>query len=78
MPCRIGALALMILASAGFAIAEPVKTSKERLSDKAADDQRVDNCRVPPERRGPTIRPDCSGNAVPTAGQAHSGPPAPR
>lgn len=35
------------------------KTSKERLSDKASDDQRVDNCHVPLERRGPTPRPDC-------------------
>ena len=36
----------------------PVKTGKERLSDKASDEQRVDNCNVPPDRRGPKIRPD--------------------
>jgi hypothetical protein len=36
----------------------PVKTGKERLSSKAADEQRVDNCKVPPERRGTTVRPD--------------------
>jgi hypothetical protein len=35
------------------------QTLKERLSDKASDQQRVDNCRVPPERRGPVPRPDC-------------------
>jgi hypothetical protein len=35
----------------------PVKTGKERLSDKASDEQRVDNCKVPPERQGPTPRP---------------------
>jgi hypothetical protein len=36
----------------------PVKTGKERLGDKASDEQRVDNCKVPPERRGPKPRPD--------------------
>jgi len=34
-------------------------TLKERLSDKASDEQRVDNCKVPPDRRGPKPRPDC-------------------
>lgn len=28
-----------------------LKTGKERLSDKATDEQRVDDCKVPPERR---------------------------
>jgi len=37
---------------------EVVKTGKERLSDKASDDQRVDNCKVPLDRRGPKIRPE--------------------
>jgi hypothetical protein len=36
----------------------PVKTGKEHLSDKASDEQRVDNCNVPLDRRGPKIRPD--------------------
>jgi hypothetical protein len=36
----------------------PEKTGKERLSDKASDEQRVDNCRVPPERRGTKPRPN--------------------
>jgi len=33
--------------------AEPARTAKERLSGKAADEQRVDNCKVPlsPEAR---------------------------
>ncbi len=47
----------------------PVKTGKERLSDKASDEQRVDNCNVPPDRRGAKIRPDdCPGEQrqVPT------------
>jgi hypothetical protein len=37
------------------------KTGKERLSDKASDEQRVDNCKVPLERRGNKPRPsDCA------------------
>jgi hypothetical protein len=39
--------------------AAEVKTLKEKLSDKASDGQRVDNCRVPPDRRGSMPRPDC-------------------
>jgi hypothetical protein len=36
------------------------ETLKERLSDKASDEQRVDNCNVPPEKRGTKPRPaDC-------------------
>jgi hypothetical protein len=34
------------------------ETLKERLGDKASDEQRVDNCKVPPERRGTKVRPD--------------------
>src|SRR6266542_2252714 len=52
-----------------------VKSLKERLSDKASDEQRVDNCRVPPERRGPTPRPGCPGEAdppVPATGQSNT------
>jgi hypothetical protein len=43
--------------------AEPMATLKERLSDKASDNQRVDNCRVAIERRGPKPRPDCKSAA---------------
>jgi hypothetical protein len=39
--------------------AMPTRTVKERLSSKASDEQRVDNCKVPPELRGPKPRPDC-------------------
>jgi hypothetical protein len=35
-------------------------TLKERLGDKASDEQRVDNCGVPPEKRGTKPRPDCA------------------
>jgi hypothetical protein len=34
------------------------KTLKERLGDKASDEQRVDNCKVPADRRGSKARPD--------------------
>ena len=38
--------------------AAPVRTSKERLGNKWSDEQRVDNCKVSPERRGPRPRPE--------------------
>ena len=37
---------------------EPTRTGKERLGGKASDEQRVDNCKVPLDRRGPVSRPD--------------------
>ena len=33
-------------------------TGKERLGEKWTDEQRVDNCKVPPDRRGSRPRPD--------------------
>jgi hypothetical protein len=36
----------------------PAETLKERLSDKASDEQRVNNCKVPKERRGTKPRPE--------------------
>jgi hypothetical protein len=56
---RVLALSCALIMSVAPAIAEEAQTLKERLSDKASDAQRVDNCRVPPERRGPLPRPDC-------------------
>jgi hypothetical protein len=39
-------------------------TAKERLSEKWTDEQRVDNCKVPLDKRGPKPRPDtCPGVA---------------
>ena len=38
--------------------AAPTRTGTERLGGKASDEQRVDNCKVPPDRRGATPRPD--------------------
>jgi hypothetical protein len=60
------ALALSLatfLPATNCATAAEAKTSKERLSSKAADEQRVDNCRVPLDRRGTVPRPDCAGEA---------------
>ena len=47
--------------------ATELKTSKERLSNKAADEQRVDNCRVPVGQRGTVARPDCAAETLPSA-----------
>lgn len=40
------------------------QTLKERLGDKASDEQRVDNCKVPAERRGIKVRPDGCDHGV--------------
>ena len=38
----------------------PVRTGKERLGNKWSDEQRLDNCKVPPDKRGTKARPnDC-------------------
>jgi hypothetical protein len=50
------------------------ETLKERLSGKASDEQRVDNCKVPVDRRGPKIRPEgCSQDDA--SGAAPTKPP---
>lgn len=54
--------ALSLLPPAGAQSGE-VKTSKERLSTKASDEQRIDNCRVPPAQRGSIARPGCAAEA---------------
>jgi hypothetical protein len=57
---RLGSLAAVAgLIFTITASAQELRTLKERLSDKASDNQRVDNCHVPPERRGPVPRPNC-------------------
>jgi hypothetical protein len=46
----------------------PPRTIKERLSSKASDDQRINNCKVPLAQRGPTPRPDvCRAAGATTA-----------
>jgi hypothetical protein len=52
--------------------AAEIKSLKEKLSDKASDEQRVDNCRVPPDRRGTTPRPDCSAERAAASAPAGS------
>jgi hypothetical protein len=63
------ALSCAAIVSLSAAMAQDGQTLKERLSDKASDAQRVDNCRVPPERRGTLPRPDCAekSEAMPEA-----------
>jgi hypothetical protein len=46
----------------------PAKTGKERLSDKASDEQRVDDCKVPPARRGTKVRSTSCDHSGATAG----------
>jgi len=45
---------------------QPVRTAKERLGSKASDEQRVDNCKVPLDLRGPKPRPDQCGDGAST------------
>jgi len=64
------ALSCAILLSVPLAMAQEAQTLKERLSDKASDAQRVDDCHVPPERRGSVSRPDCTEKSEPASPQA--------
>ena len=67
---KVLALSFALIASAPPAVAQEAKTLKERLSDKASDAQRIDNCHVPPERRGALPRPDCPEKPRPAAAEA--------
>jgi hypothetical protein len=40
---------------------QPIRTAKERLGRKASDEQRVNNCKVPPNLHGPKPRSDECG-----------------
>lgn len=57
LPCLTGGVTA--IAEDASAQRTPLKSAKERLSDKASDEQRVNNCRVPLDRRGSKPRPDC-------------------
>jgi hypothetical protein len=48
---------------------QPTRTAKERLGGKASDEQRLDNCKVPLDLRGPKPRPDDCGDAASTLPQ---------
>ena len=76
MTIRVLVLLMSLLLAAPTVMAQVMETLKERLSDKASDAQRVDNCRVPVERRGTKPRPDCP--AQPPAATADSAPSTPR
>jgi hypothetical protein len=69
---NILALSCALFVSMPLAIAQETQTLKERLSDKASDAQRVDNCHVPPERRGTLPRPDCPDKPPPAISEARS------
>jgi hypothetical protein len=45
------------------AASEQRLTGKERLGPKWSDEQRIDNCRVPVDKRGPRIRPNACSTA---------------
>ena len=79
--CLGRVMAMMLVAQAGLASAgeasreqggtkqfqaEPTRTGKERLGGKASDEQRVDNCNVPPDLRGLKPRPDDCGDGAST------------
>jgi hypothetical protein len=72
------ALAAGVAQIPDIAKAQEAHTLKERLSDKASDDQRVDNCHVAVERRGTKPRPDCPPDLRPAMPAAEVGVPAPK
>jgi hypothetical protein len=49
----------------------PVRTGKERLGPKWTDEQRIDNCNVPADKRGVRPRPSACAN-IPQAEQTVS------
>jgi hypothetical protein len=73
----LGQLATVLVADAGPSrmpdqVQEPKqfeagRTGKERLGGKASDEQRVDNCNVPFDLRGPKPRPDDCGAGASTS-----------
>jgi len=70
---RLLALSSAIIVWMPLAVAQEGLTLKERLSDKASDAQRVDNCHVPEDRRGQVPRPDCAETAERAASEAAGG-----
>jgi hypothetical protein len=73
MSCAI--VASLLTLTVAPAIAQEAQTLKERLSDKASDAQRVDNCHVPVERRGAVPRPDCAPKPEALSPAAEARPP---
>ncbi|HLZ04724.1 MAG TPA: hypothetical protein VKR55_21570 [Bradyrhizobium sp.] len=72
-------LSLALAGAASFAMAEDAKpaagaakatspklTGKERLGRKWTDEQRIDNCKVPLDKRGSKPRPSACPDAPPS------------
>jgi hypothetical protein len=58
-----GALLFIAFSSCAHGQARaPVNTGKERLGPKWSDEQRIDNCNVPVEKRGIKPRPSACAN----------------
>ena len=76
VPAPVGLMAMILVAQMSLGSradgqakqiqAEPTRTAKERLGRKASDEQRVENCKVPPALRGPKPRPNECGDGVST------------
>jgi hypothetical protein len=47
-------------------IVRPGLTGKERLGPKWTDEQRIDNCKVPVDKRGPRPRPSACADPPPS------------
>jgi hypothetical protein len=67
-PVTAGAQAVPLGANNGAPLAAPAYgaarlTGKERLGEKWQDEQRVDNCKVPLDKRGAAPRPDSCARA---------------
>jgi hypothetical protein len=88
-PVRVVAWTLLLLvasaaggatppANAEASQIQPTRTAKERLGGKASDEQRVDNCKVPLDLRGPKPRPDQCGDGASTPAKRLSAPDSPR
>lgn len=64
---RCGLAFAVLIAATG---APPVgqDTMKSRLGTKASDEQRVDDCKVPEEKRSDRLRPGCDDGTPPASG----------
>lgn len=74
---KLAAAMLLLTVAGSSALAQDARTLKERLSDKASDEQRTDNCHVPIERRGPKPLPDCLEEPRSPMRPGKTGSPAP-
>ena len=73
---RLAAAMLVFFTAGSLAMAQEARTLKDCLSDKASDEQRIDNCHVPLERRGTKPRPDCPEETRSPGPAADEGAPA--